>query len=135
MNKVNQKSKTVVHPASMSLLVDATWDFAKSVLWKDESFSKTEEAVSKVFIRMFYESIPADKFTGIAPRHFSVFCQRIILAKRYVERYPNRFIPHPSLWLNPMNEKGFAGTKQWYLNNMRQRGCCQSCLHKMENAI
>ncbi|HEY6914609.1 MAG TPA: hypothetical protein VI413_08035, partial [Paludibacter sp.] len=26
----------------------------------------------------------------------------------------NRFAPLPSLWFNPENEKGFAGTKQWY---------------------
>jgi hypothetical protein len=134
MNRRNQKSKTLVHPAAMRLLVDATWDFAKSILWKGTTFSKAEEAVSKVFIRMFYESIPPERFAETSHHLFSVYCQRIILAKNYVERFPHRFIPHPCMWLNPDNAKGFAGTKQWYLNNLKRCLCCTCPNHSQESA-
>lgn len=47
-------------------------------------------------------------------RAFLVFCQRVLLARQYVNKSPDRFVPLPSLWLDRNYEHGFAGTKNWY---------------------
>lgn len=110
----NKESKVMVHPAAIRLLTDATWDFAHNILWGGEAFSLAEEKLAKKYISEYYGEIPAERFTATAHRHFSAYCERVLLAKEYVDRYPHRYIPHPCIWLNKTNPKGFAGTKDWY---------------------
>lgn len=135
MKTNKNKQKTVVHPASIQLLTDATWEFAHNILWNGFPFSEAEIELSKLFIKEYYKEIPAEKFTATAHKHFTGFCERILLAKEYVSRFSHRYIPHPCIWLNKMNPKGFAGTKEWYkraLDKRRQQcynsdGCCDIC--------
>ena len=44
---------------------------------------------------------------------YKSFCQRVLLARQYVNSSPNRYIPLPTIWLDKENATGFAGTKQW----------------------
>jgi hypothetical protein len=115
------KSRVVVHPASIDLITNATWDFAHSVLWDKFPFSEADVERSKEFIAQYYKKIAPEKFTTTAHKHFSAYCHRILLAKNYVSRFPSRYITHPCLWLNPNNPKGFAGTKLWYVHNLMRR--------------
>jgi cyclophilin family peptidyl-prolyl cis-trans isomerase len=77
--------------------------------------------LARIFIREYYEEIPAEIFSEGAPELFREFCERIKLAKKYVDRYFHRYIPHPVIWFNKRNEKGFAGTKSWYDANERRK--------------
>jgi hypothetical protein len=121
MERTN-KTKTVVHPAAIEWLTDATWDFAHRILWSDQHFSETEIEISKNCIREYYEEIPADVFAEQHLLHFEAYCERVLLAKGYVDRYPSRYIPHPCIWLNKNNAKGFAGTKEWYIRKKKREG-------------
>jgi hypothetical protein len=130
MRTIKNNSKMRVHPAAIQLLTDATWDFAHSVLWGGHPFSNAERELSKLFIEEYYEEIPAEQFTATAHKHFTAYCERILLAKEYVSRFAHRYIPHPCIWLNKENPKGFAGTKAWYLRNLERRKqvqLCESC--------
>ena len=130
MRTVKNKSKMRVHPAAIGLLTDATWDFAHSILWSRYPFSKGEIALAKIYIREYYEEISAEEFTETAHKHFTAYCERIFLAKEYVSRFSHRYIPHPCIWLNKLNPKGFAGTKTWYLKNLQKRkeiSICENC--------
>ncbi len=115
------KAKSIVHPAAIRLLTDATWDFAHAILWNRHPFSKAETELSKLYIQEYYENILAEKFTAAAHKYFTAYCERILLAKKYVGRFPHRYLPHPCIWLNKMNPKGFAGTKRWYVENVEKR--------------
>ena len=120
----------MVHPAAIRLLTDATWDFAHTILWGGFPFSEAEVKLAKLYIQEYYEEIPAEEFTATAHRHFTAYCERILLAKEYVNRFSHRYIPHPCIWLNKLNPKGFAGTKSWYLKNLERRkelSVCENC--------
>ena len=108
------RTQVKVHPAAISLLADASWEFAHAQLWKNYPFSKAEKEVAKNFISEYYKDILPELFSAYAGKQFNAFCERILKAKRYVERYPSRYIPHPGLYFNPENKKGFAGTLRWY---------------------
>ena len=111
---------------TVELLTNATWSFAHSVLWNGHPFSEETTAHCKKYIREYYENIPAEKF-HFAPNYFSRYCERVVLAKAYVNKYSHRYIPHPCIWLNKNNPKGFAGTKAWLQRIVEKR--------KMENTI
>jgi hypothetical protein len=133
--RTNQ-NKFRVHPAAIRLLTDATWEFAHNMLWNGYPFSKSEIALAKIYIREYYEEIPAEEFTATAHKHFSAYCERILLAKEYVSRFAHRYIPHPCLWFDKRNPKGFAGTKRWYLENLEKREkihLCEKC--RMQVAV
>ena len=122
MNRTNStKGKMYAHPATIKLFTDATWQFAHSVLWNDQPFSKAETALSKHYISEYYEAIPAEQFTKTVSAHFSAYCQRVLMARKYVDRSPYRYIPRPYIWLDRRNPKGFAGTKKWYERMWRRR--------------
>ena len=91
------KTITKVHPASIDFLSNLTWEYAQKTLWENQRFTKSE----------------VENFSVESSRHFRNYCERIRLAKEYVNRHPWRYIPHPTIWLNKHNPKGFAGTKNW----------------------
>ena len=122
MNRTNAtKGKKYAHPAMIKLLTDATWQFAHSVLWNDQPFDYIETELSKHYIREYYEAIPTGLFNKTAAQHFSAYCQRIMMARNYVDRSPRRYIPRPCLWLDRRYAKGFAGTKKWYERLWKKR--------------
>ena len=91
-------------------LVNSAWNFAFTALWNNSVFSKAEIATAKESITEFLAAFK-DKEKG-----YSIFCQRVLLARQYVTAKLNRFIPLPSIWLDKNNASGFAGTKEWYNN-------------------
>ncbi len=115
------KGKIHVHPYAIEMLVDATWQFAHEVLWESKPFNETEVELSKHYIREYYSAIKPEQFTSSVSQHFSAYCQRIVMARNYVRRSPYRYIPHPCIWLNRKNPKGFAGTKKWYERQWRRQ--------------
>lgn len=124
------KQKTLVHPATIDFYTDATWEFACNILWNGHPFSQSEINLAKLYIKDYYLEIPAEKFSETINKHFAAYCERILLARNYVSRHAQRYIPHPCIWLSKENPKGFAGTKRWYLENLSKRNqfnYCQSC--------
>jgi hypothetical protein len=91
------------------------------VLWDKFPFNEEEVKRCKEHIAQYYKKIAPEKFALTAHKHFAAFCERILLAKSYVDRFSSRYMPHPCLWFNPQNPKGFAGTKLWYIQKLRRR--------------
>jgi hypothetical protein len=89
-------------------LIFTAWTFAYTALWNGINFSPTETGTAKRLISDLF--IAADN----RENHFVAFCERVLLARKYVTAYTKRFIPLPSVWLNKENATGFAGTKKWY---------------------
>jgi hypothetical protein len=126
--KETTTAKIVIHPSAIDLLTDATWEFAQAQLWSHRPFTELEASISKDFIREYYQAIPADVFQERAASHLTAYCERILLAKKYANRFSHRFIPHPWIWLNKDNPKGFAGTKKWYEQELAKRAKQQAFL-------
>jgi hypothetical protein len=82
------KSKIVTHPASMQFLVDTTWNFAHSILWNNFPFANEEIERCKFFIEEYYKKIPPQKLSALAPTYFLILCERILLAKQFLNQYP-----------------------------------------------
>lgn len=89
-------------------LISAAWTFAYTALWNCMHFSPKEIAIAKQSI--------SDLFTPVNNKQeaFIIFCERVLLARKYILSDKKRFIPLPSVWLNKHNPKGFAGTKKWH---------------------
>ena len=121
-NLVEHKTIVRVHPASIQLMVDSSWDFAHHHLWNDYPFSEEEIAKAKKFIRKYYRAIRPEEFTQKANTRLKVFCERVMLAKKYVLRFPYRYIPNPAAWFDNKNAKGFRGTKEWYVRGQVRKG-------------
>jgi len=114
MEKTKENSKIRLHPATLELLVDATWEYAHDMLWHGFPFGKGEIELAKKYIREYYEGTPVESLAQRPAAYFTIYCDRVRMAKNYVCRYAHRFIPHPCIWLNKRNPKGFAGTRRWY---------------------
>jgi hypothetical protein len=105
---IEKKPKATQSVVTMNNLTDVCWQFAATVLWPSTHFSTNEIAEAKnsisIYITLSRDSVKA----------YSIFCQRVLLAKEYVSYNSVRYLPLPSVWLNPQNAKGFAGTRAWY---------------------
>lgn len=88
-------------------LVHAAWNFAYIALWSNCIFSSLEKERAKSAIRRYLVQCPDPD------KAYYNFCQRVLLAKEFVSKAPDRFIPLPAHWLDASNLNGFAGTKAW----------------------
>src|ERR1035438_4662353 len=80
--KTKQKSsKMLIHPASIGMLVENTWNFAHNILWQNESLSQEETTLIKSYIREYYEEIPAKKFRKKALKYHQRICGYVLAAK------------------------------------------------------
>ncbi len=93
---------------ALAPLINAAWNFAYSSLWNSTQFSQKEIETGKEKIAEYL------KLAKHPARAFSIFCQRVLLARYYVSKNSSRYIPLPSVWLDKDNPTGFAGTKAWY---------------------
>ena len=94
--------------AEVKQLVDSAWNFAYNSLWSMNIFSGREIEAAKARI---------DEYLTLAksPRKaFLSFCQRVLLARHYVNSVKGRYIPLPSIWFDRDNQSGFVGTKKWF---------------------
>jgi len=101
----------VIHPASINMLVDDTWNFARDILWRDKSFSEEEIAVIKSFISEHYKRIPVKKFRGKALKLHRRICSYVLATKK--QEY--KTLPHPCIWFNDLYSDGLAG--MWSFGN------------------
>ena len=95
--------KMKVHPAAINALVDATWNFAYSMLWSEKRFSKSEIALTKFYIREYYDSIPAKHFQKQAFIRKTQFCQLILSVNEKLEYFPG----HPCIFFNRLSSDSF----------------------------
>ncbi|RZK08543.1 MAG: hypothetical protein EOO46_14190 [Flavobacterium sp.] len=89
-------------------LVNAAWNFAYSSLWNSTYFSTREINIAKEKIEEYFTLVENPRSA------FLSFCQRVLLARQYVNGAKGRFMPLPSVWFDKNNEYGFVGTKDWY---------------------
>jgi hypothetical protein len=88
-------------------LVETAWLFAYTVLWNNQTFSKTEQREAKYFIKQLL-------FAGGKPRKaFLNFCQRIILTRQNIQSFNTDYLALPSMWFDEENVEGFASSREW----------------------
>lgn len=91
-------------------LVNTAWGFACTALWNTSIFSNKEIEEAKASIKeLLVNSKNPEK-------GYSAFCQRVLLARQYINNNAGKYIPLPTIWLHKDNPFGFAGTKEWYDN-------------------
>ena len=103
----DKKGNVYVHPATIDFYAEQTWTFAKSILWNNLPLSPEEIELSLHYIRQYYQALSPERFIRLATNHFARYCKRIITMKRFAESHPAYSPPHPCMWLNPANPKGF----------------------------
>jgi hypothetical protein len=100
--------------SQINTLTSHAWHFAKSILYPKQSFTSEQQTLSLFYIRDYFSLIKEAHFTKpIVERLFEDFCQRILLAKKYIDKTPERFIPVPWTWFNKNFTNGFCGTLSW----------------------
>jgi hypothetical protein len=101
--------ETATAENQQALLINTAWNFAYTALWNAVQFSSREIEKAKQQIADWLQSENKEKT-------FIAFCERVLLARQYVNRNAGRYIPLPSVWLDCNNKLGFAGTQKWYDN-------------------
>jgi hypothetical protein len=96
-------------------MVANAWLFAQASLWDGQVFTDAEITRFKKLINEFFEEHEFSEDT------FVEFCERVILAKRYVARSSFRYIAAPINWLNIHFKYGISGTERWYREVEQQR--------------
>ena len=84
--------------------VAAAWKFAYSTLWYEQTFTAAPIKSAKEHLATYF-SLHNDTGTAL-----TVFCERVLLASLHLNGEPSRYVPLPSIWLNPSYPFGFAGT-------------------------
>jgi hypothetical protein len=100
---------------SAEQMVNNAWLFAQASLWDKQIFTDAE---IKKFKRLIAEFFEENEFSHDT---FIEFCERVILAKRYVARSSYRYIAAPINWLNIHFKYGISGTESWYNEVQEQR--------------
>jgi hypothetical protein len=96
-------------------LAKAGWQLCQSLLWSNQQFTEAETEMAEELIELYLSK------TENHSRRFISFCERVQLAKDFLQNNPSRFVPHPLKWLSPFFEHGFYGTKNWYLDVLQER--------------
>ena len=95
------------------------WEFAKKTLYQGRAFSLDEERRAKntIYWHVFASFKPAgEEWTDQEWHEYFHNCQdRITLAWQYVNRSPERFVPHPVKYFDSQFAHGFVRTHQWLL--------------------
>jgi hypothetical protein len=111
------KEKTLNRTEAKARLVNGAWLFAQTILWHNQEFNEAEVELAKAEI----ENLILHPSLLVSREKFIAFCERVLLAYQYLQRKPNRYVPHPLKWLSPHYEHGYAGTKAWYLDMVHER--------------
>lgn len=109
-----QTNKSKRNP-NVNELTHAAWNLCKTLLWSNQEFNETEIELAQSLIEKHLR-----KATNANIRFVS-FCERVQLAYQYLQKNPNRYVPHPLKWLSPFYEFGFCGTKEWYHDLVHER--------------
>lgn len=89
--------------------INAAWNVARTSLWNTCIFSAKETEDAKEWIRFYFLQCKDIN------KAYAAFCQRVLLTRQYLGGGSNRYVSLPSVWFNPENKHGFAGTRNWYL--------------------
>ena len=92
----------------MQHLVDAAWVLATTALWNTALFSATETVTARAMITELFAAAP-DPYKA-----YLAFSERVLLARHYLAGSRQRYVPLPTVWLHPDNEKGYRGTEAWH---------------------
>ena len=92
---------------------EQAWTFAESVLYPKNTFTDQQVILSKLYIAEYFSLITKEDFTAHSQKLFVNFCERVLLAKKYAEKVPSRFIPVPWKWFDKYFKGGFSGTLAW----------------------
>ncbi len=90
------------------------WTFCHSLFWPTEVFTTQQQAGFKALIAAHFNEDSANDT-------FKELVQRAVLAHRYINRHPGRYIGRPQDWLNIFNRSGLTGTAKWYNAVQEQR--------------
>jgi hypothetical protein len=96
------------HHQYMQHLLGAAWNLAHTALWQTAIFSATEINTARELIKEELATAPD------AYKAYLAFGERVLLARHYLSKGRNRYVPLPSLWLHPNNAKGYRGTAAWH---------------------
>jgi hypothetical protein len=96
------------HNQYMQHLVDAAWVLAHTALWNTALFSVSETIAARQLITELFGSA-ADPYKA-----YLAFGERVLLARHYLSASRSRYVPLPTVWLHPANEKGYRGTEAWH---------------------
>jgi hypothetical protein len=121
MKRSGKNKKIIVHPSTIKLLTETTWNFAHAVLWQSFPFSKEEVELAKLYIKEYYEAIPAKRFQQFAIVHFRNYRAYVRLAKKYISRLPLSYLAKPSVWLDRKQVKRFCNTRSKHFCMLKKR--------------
>lgn len=96
-------------------VITAAWSFATASLWNKQQFSEAETVAAKIKIGSYFLNEP-DKDAAL-----NEFCQRILLAKDFLNPVIGGTLPQPSAWFDENNPTGYAATIELYRAVVRQR--------------
>ncbi len=109
------QQKKTTKSAEKEKFVNGIWLVAQSTFWNNKQFSVLEQENLKQLISDHYTNRQAYAIT------FKELCERICLAKRYVDRKQGRYISKPLDWLNIHYLKGLSATANWLEEVKEQR--------------
>lgn len=91
----------------------AAWHFAKRTLYSLNNFDLYQEKLAKDRIREYFSLITHRTYKEKVTIYLQEFIQRILLARNYVGKRPERYIPVPWKYFDRHFEHGFKGTYEW----------------------
>lgn len=109
------KQKRATKAVEKQKFINGVWLVAQSTFWNNKQFSVAEQENLKQLIAGHFKNKHAHKTI------FKELCERICLAKRYVDRKQGRYISKPVDWLNVHYHKGLSGTANWLEEVKEQR--------------
>lgn len=122
INEPNQQKQETIHTRAGSdpLLIPSinqytnnAWAFAKRILYPSSTFKPHEVLLTKNYISEYFALISKAGYRNSVDRLFYELCERVLLAKKYIDRSPSRFIPVPWTWFDKNFSGGFTGTLPW----------------------
>lgn len=99
--------------ADIEGFTSAAWSFAKKMLYAGQEFDLYQEALSKARIREYFSLISYRYYREKVTEFLSDFLQRVLLARNYIGKRPERYIPVPWKYFDRHFDYGFKGTYGW----------------------
>lgn len=109
--------------ATIETYTRAAWACAQVALWGNVVFSIEERERARQYIGSWLIKQP-DIYQA-----YIEFCERVLLTRQYISQHSARYVPVPSLWLDPANKHGFNGTLKWHRQLLDRRR--SSPLHRL----
>jgi hypothetical protein len=99
--------------ADIEQFTEAAWNFARKTLYPNNNFDSYQQALSKDRIREYFSLINYKTYNQKVTVYLQEFIQRILLARNFAGKRPERYIPVPWKYFDRHFEHGFRGTYSW----------------------